>query len=311
MTKIESYLAYLASVRGLAENSLIAYRDDLARYSVYCERSGIVPEDATAADVRNFLGDRSFEGDAAVSINRALSSLRGFYRYLMRFAYRKDDPAEGQRNLKTPRNLPSFLWEEEMAAFARLPEQEHILWPERDKAIIMAMYSAGLRVSELVSLKLSSFSGMIGSNDIAMDNSVMERRMESARIIGKGNKERVVFFSEEARRALAEYLPSRNARVKGEQEMADGFLFVNKRGGPITAAGVRWVIRIYSDHFALPKNVHPHSLRHSFATHLMNGGADVRIVQELLGHASITTTQRYTHVNIEHLKKVYRETRGR
>jgi integrase/recombinase XerC len=313
MTKIESYLAYLSSVRGLAENSLIAYRDDLARYSVYCERSGVVPEDAAAHDVRNFLGDRSFEGDAAVSINRALSSLRGFYRYLMRFDYRKDDPAEGQRNLKTPRNLPSFLWEEEMAAFARLPEQEHILWPERDKALIMAMYSAGLRVSELVSLKLSSFSGMIshmtnGTIDVTIANRAMEIKMDSARVVGKGNKERIVFFSEEARRALAEYLPSRNARVKGED---GGFLFVNKRGGPITAAGVRWVIRIYSEHFAVPKNVHPHSLRHSFATHLMNGGADVRVVQELLGHASITTTQRYTHVNIEHLKKVYREARGR
>jgi integrase/recombinase XerC len=309
MVKIESYLAYLSSVRGLAENSLIAYRDDLARFSVYCERLGVLPEDAAAHDVRNFLGDRSFEGDAAVSINRALSSLRGFYRYLMRFEYRKDDPAEGQRNLKTPRNLPSFLWEEEMAAFARLPEQEHILWPERDKAIIMAMYSAGLRVSELVSLKLSSFNGMMnGKIDITMDSSTIENKMESARIIGKGNKERIVFFSEEARKALAEYLPSRNARIKGED---GGFLFVNKRGGPITAAGVRWVIQIYSEHFALPKNVHPHSLRHSFATHLMNGGADVRVVQELLGHASITTTQRYTHVNIEHLKKVYRETRGR
>jgi integrase/recombinase XerC len=293
MTKIEGYLLYLASVRGLAENSLAAYRADLVHFAGCCERAGVVPEDAAAQDVRNFLGDRSFEGDAAVSINRALSSLRGFYAYLMRFQYRKDNPAEGQRNLKMPRTLPSFLWEEEMAAFARLPEQEHILWPERDKALIMGLYSAGLRVSELVSLQLSSF----------------EAAMESARIIGKGNKERIVFFSGEARDAVAAYLPSRMARV-GEAQ-THGFLFVNKRGEPITAAGVRWIIGVYSERFPLPKKVHPHSLRHSFATHLMNGGADVRVVQELLGHASITTTQRYTHVNIEHLKKVYREARGR
>jgi integrase/recombinase XerC len=293
MTKVESYLAYLASVRGLSENSLIAYRADLAHFAGYCERSDILPEDAAAHDVRNFLGDRSFEGDAAVSINRALSSLRGFFAYLMRFEYRKDNPADGQRNLKVPRTLPSFLWEEEMAAFARLPEQEHILWPERDKALIMGLYSAGLRVSELVSLQLSSF----------------DATMESARIVGKGNKERIVFFSEEAREAVAAYLPSRMVRIGEAQK--HGFLFVNKRGEPITAAGVRWIIGIYSEHFPLPKKVHPHSLRHSFATHLMNGGADVRVVQELLGHASITTTQRYTHVNIERLKKVYRETRGR
>jgi integrase/recombinase XerC len=295
-TKIEEYLAYLASVRGLAEHSLIAYRADLAHFAGYCERSGVLPEDASKQAVRDFLGDRSFEGDAAVSVNRALSSVRGFYRYLTRFQYRKDNPAEGQRNLKTPRNLPSFLWEEEMAAFARLPEQEHILWPERDKAIIMALYSAGLRVSELVSLQLSSFCDMI------------QEKMGRARIIGKGNKERIVFFSEEARKALAEYLPSRKTKTG---DCDHGFLFVNKRGEPITAAGARWIIGIYSERFPLPKKVHPHSLRHSFATHLVNSGADVRIVQELLGHASITTTQRYTHVNIERLKEVYREARGR
>jgi integrase/recombinase XerC len=132
--------------------------------------------------------------------------------------------------------------------------------------------------------------------------------MKSARIIGKGNKERVVFFSEEARKALAEYLPLRAARIGGRDH---GFLFVNKKGEPVTAAGVRWIIGKYSERFPLPKKVHPHSLRHSFATHLVNGGADIRVVQELLGHASITTTQRYTHVNIERLKEVYRDARGR
>jgi integrase/recombinase XerC len=294
-SKTEAYLAYLASVRGLAEHSLTAYRADLAHFAVYCERLGVLPEDASKQEVRDFLGDRSFEGDAAVSVNRALSSLRGFYRSLARFQYRKDNPAEGQRNLKTPRTIPAFLWEDEMAAFARLPEQEHILWPERDKAIIMAMYSAGLRVSELVSLQLSSF----------------RDTMKSARIIGKGNKERVVFFSEEARKALAEYLPSRDMRIKKIKGGGHAFLFINKKGEPITAAGVRWIIGKYSERFPAPKKVHPHSLRHSFATHLVNGGADVRVVQELLGHASISTTQRYTHVNIERLKEVYRKTRGR
>jgi integrase/recombinase XerC len=305
MPKIEAYLAYLASVRGLSEHSLTAYRADLAHFSTYCERLDVLPENASKQEVRDFLGDRSFEGDAAVSVNRALSSLRGFYHYLTRFQYRNDNPAAGQRNLKTPRTLPDFLWEEEMAVFAQLPEQEHILWPERDKAIIMAMYSAGLRVSELVLLQLSSFSGMIRETRDTIKETI--DKMESARIIGKGNKERIVFFSEEARKAVAEYLPSRGMKIKDNH----AFLFINKNGDPITAAGVRWIIRKYSEHFPLPKKVHPHSLRHSFATHLMNGGADVRVVQELLGHASITTTQRYTHVNIERLKEVYREARGR
>jgi integrase/recombinase XerC len=276
-------------VRGLALNSIIAYRADLEHFAVYCERLGVVPEDASVQVVRNFLGDRSFEGDAAVSVNRALSSLRGFYAHLARFGYRKDNPAQGQTNLKTPRNLPDFLWENEMAAFARLPDKERVLWPERDKALILAMYSAGLRVSELASLKLSSFDGT----------------MESARITGKGDKERIVFFSDEARKALAEYLPLRNAKGKNDA------LFINKKGAPLTAAGARWIIKVYRERFHLPKNIHPHSLRHSFATHLMNGGADIRVVQELLGHASISTTQRYTHVTIERLKDVYHNARGR
>ena len=308
MIKIEAYLTYLASVRGLAENSLIAYRADLAHFAGYCERLGVLPENASKREVRDFLGDRSFEGDAAVSVNRALSSLRGFYRYLVRFQYRKDNPTEGQRNLKSPRNLPDFLWEEEMAAFARLPDEEHILWPERDKAVIMAMYSAGLRVSELVSLQLSSFNGRINGRIDNMNDKRDNGKMESARIIGKGNKERIVFFSDEARKAVAEYLPFRAARIRGDDHT---FLFINKNGEPITAAGVRWIIWRYCERFPVLKKVRPHSLRHSFATHLMNGGADVRVVQELLGHASITTTQRYTHVNIERLKEVYREARGR
>jgi integrase/recombinase XerC len=289
MTKIEEYVAYVSSVRGLALNSVIAYRADLEHFAVYCERLGVVPEDASVQVVRNFLGDRSFEGDAAVSVNRALSSLRGFFAHLVRFGYRKDNPVQGQANLKTPHNLPDVLWETEMAAFARLPETERILWPERDKALIMVMYSAGLRVSELVSLKLSSFDGT----------------MESARITGKGDKERIVFFSDEARKALAEYLPLRSGREKS------GALFINRKGGALTAAGARWIIRVYRERFQLPKNIHPHSLRHSFATHLMNGGADIRVVQELLGHASISTTQRYTHVTIERLKDVYHNARGR
>ncbi|MDR3161949.1 MAG: tyrosine-type recombinase/integrase, partial [Spirochaetaceae bacterium] len=193
------------------------------------------------------------------------------------------------RNLKSPKTLPSFLWEPEMARFAVLPETSGILWPARDKALILVMYSAGLRISELVSLSLPKLDSDLGGG----------------RVIGKGDKERFVFFSGEAREALAAYLPERQARIKAGGKNPTDRVFINRNGRAISIPGVRWIIARYAEQSGLGKHIHPHSLRHSFATHLVNSGCDVRVVQELLGHASLSTTQRYTHVDIERLKKVY------
>jgi integrase/recombinase XerC len=245
--------------------------------------------EADYSDIRGFIGDLSYEEASTVSINRALSSIRGFYRYLTRMEIRSDDPTATLRNLKTPRSLPVFLWEDEMADFAELPELKGILWPSRDKALILIMYSAGMRISEVASLNLFS----------------LERDRSGARVIGKGDKERYVFFSDEGREALADWLLVRKGRIPAERPTDR--LFINKRGGPITVGGLRWIIGQYAEQSGLQKSVHPHALRHSFATHLVNSGCDVRVVQELLGHASLSTTQRYTHVDIEGLKRVYSE----
>jgi integrase/recombinase XerC len=287
--RVEEYLGYLSSVRGVSERTASAYRRDLLHFSAYCANHGLSPEKASQAQVRGFIADLSAEGAASVSINRSLSSIRGFYRWMLRFGLRKDDPSSPLRNLKTPKTLPVFLWEAEMAHFSTLPEKAGILWPDRDKALILAMYSGGLRISEAASISLKS---------VAHDFS-------SARIVGKGNKERQVFFSEEAKEALLAYLPARKARIKAERPTDR--LFISLKGDPISVPGLRWIITKYSERSGLDKNIHPHSLRHSFATHLVNSGCDVRVVQELLGHASISTTQRYTHVNMEHLKKVYKK----
>jgi integrase/recombinase XerC len=284
---VEEYLGYLRSVRGLSERTEGAYRGDLLRFAAYCDNNDIRMETASPYEAQRFIGDLSAEGISAVSVNRALSSIRGFYRWLVRFGRRKDNPVGNLRNLRTPQTLPSFLWEGEMADFADLPDTAGILWPLRDKALILAMYSAGLRISELAGLSLRSLDGDLGG----------------ARALGKGGKERRVLFSDEGREAIAAYLPARQARVKAERPTDR--LFVNRRGGPISVAGVRWIIARYADRSGLQKNVHPHALRHSFATHLVNAGCDVRIVQELLGHASLSTTQRYAHVDMERLKQVY------
>jgi integrase/recombinase XerC len=284
---VEEYLAYLSSVRGLSERTSSAYGQDLRHFGAYCANHDFLPEKADAHQVRGFIADLSAEGAASVSVNRALSSIRGFYRWLVRFGNRADDPTASLKNLKTPTTLPAFLWEGEMALFSELPDTAGILWPERDKALILAMYSGGLRVSETAALSLKT----------------MESDLSGARIIGKGNKERQVFFSEEAQEALHAYLPARQQRIKAEHPTDR--LFISRKGAPISVPGLRWIISKYAERSGLGKNIHPHSLRHSFATHLVNSGCDVRVVQELLGHASISTTQRYTHLNMEHLKDVY------
>jgi integrase/recombinase XerC len=287
---VREYLSYVESVKGGAARTLEAYGNDLSRYANYCTNHKIIIEEATPYEVQNFIADLSAENMAAASVNRCLSSIRGFYRWLIRFNKRKDNPCTSLRNLKIPQKLPSMLWEDEMADFASLPQASGILWPQRDKALILAMYSAGLRISEVTSLNMENISASF----------------DEARITGKGDKQRYVFFSEEAKTAIAEYLPQRAARLGMiGNDGKKGALFISRKGQPISVPGVRWIINRYAQYSALGKNIHPHTLRHSFATHLVNSGCDVRVVQEMLGHSSISTTQRYTHINMEKMKKVY------
>ncbi|MCL2265062.1 MAG: tyrosine-type recombinase/integrase [Treponema sp.] len=290
MGVIQEYLNYLEAVRGCSHRTLEAYGNDLLRYANYCGNRGITPEKAEAYEVQQFIADLSAEDMAATSVNRCLSSIRGFYRWMNRFNKRQDNPCYALKNIRTPVRMPEVLWENEMADFASLPEKSGILWPERDKALIMVMYSAGLRISEVVSLNRANISPSF----------------DEAKITGKGDKQRYVFFSEQAKEAVLEYLPHREARLKmAGLDGKNSALFINRKGKPISVPGVRWIISRYAQQSGIGKNIHPHALRHSFATHLVNSGCDVRIVQEMLGHSSISTTQRYAHINIEKMKKVY------
>ncbi|MDR2500612.1 MAG: tyrosine-type recombinase/integrase [Treponema sp.] len=288
---IEAYLRYIQSVRGLAEHTLRAYCRDFDLFAAYCENHDWQVLDLGAVEARGFIRELSAQGLAAVSVNRILSALRGFYRWLIRMGIRADNPLEQLKNLKAPKTLPVFLWEEEMAEFAAQPELSDILWPPRDRALILGMYSAGLRIGEGVSLRVQSLEG----------------DLRGARVVGKGGRERRVFFSSEAREALGQWLPVRSLSLGKGAASGEGQdrLFINRRGGGLSASGVRWIISRYREQSGSSKNIHPHALRHSFATHLVNGGCDIRVVQELLGHASLSTTQRYTHVDIEGLKRVY------
>jgi len=290
MNIVYEYLDYLKAVRGCAMRTLESYNNDLQRYVNYCTNHNIIPEKAESYEVQCFIADLSAEQMAATSVNRCLSSIRGFYRWMVRFNKRKDNPCSALKNIKIPVKMPSVLWENEMADFAELPETAGILWPLRDKALIMTMYSAGLRISELVSLYMENISASF----------------EEAKITGKGDKQRYVFFSQETIETVKEYLPVRAERLRVcGLDYKKGALFINRKGQPVSVSGVRWIISQYAGRSHLGKNIHPHALRHSFATHLVNSGCDVRIVQEMLGHSSISTTQRYTHINIEKMREIY------
>lgn len=281
--RIESYLAYLQAVRNLSPHTVSSYRNDLALYESYLARNGRNVEAAEASDVRGFMAGLVQDGYAAASVNRSLSAVKGLYRYILRFHGGSVNPARDVEGLAAGRPLPKFLFEDEMAGLIESATGNGFA-PVRDRALLEVLYSTGCRVSEVSFLRLSDLD--IGKG--------------TARVMGKGRKERVVFLSGSARKAVEAWLPFRAAKAKGEP-----WLFVNARGGQLTSRGIAWILERRVACLGINKRVSPHAFRHSFATHLVGRGADVRVVQELLGHANISTTQVYTHVDLERLREVY------
>jgi integrase/recombinase XerC/integrase/recombinase XerD len=298
----EDYLAYLGSVRNLSPHTLESYRKDLEKYEQYLSASGVAAREAGLEQARGFVGALSKRGLAPRSVNRIVCGVRGWYRYMERRNEVGSNPFAEIRSLRTEKRLPSFLFEDEMARLLdmpRLPDPSAAadgdgFWKLRDRAVLETLYSTGCRISELVSLDLA---------DLDLKN-------RSALVMGKGSKERNVFLGAEALAVLREYLSLREQHLRGGKSSPDldaqKALFINHRGKRITDRGVRFVLASYLRAANFGKRVTPHTFRHSFATHLLDRGADIRAVQELLGHSSLTTTQVYTHVGLERLKKVYR-----
>ncbi len=293
----EDYLSYLRSVRNLSPHTLESYAIDIQKYVAFLEERGVQPTQAGLAEARGFVGRLSRDGLSARSVNRIVSGVRGWYRYMERRGEIGANPFAEIRSLHTEKRLPSFLFEDEMARLIELPSQtscpeEDSFWKLRDRAALETLYSTGCRISELVSLN-------IGDLDL---------KGSSARVMGKGSRERNVFLGASAVTALREYMRCRSTfapKAPPSPEAARA-VFINQRGGRITDRGVRFILGEYLARANLGKRVTPHTFRHSFATHLLDRGADIRAVQELLGHASLSTTQVYTHVGLERLKKVYR-----
>jgi len=304
------WLDHLRVERGAADNTLTSYRRDLARYGEFLGGRGISdPAAVRESDVTEFLASLR-EGTperpplSASSAARTLVAVRGFHRFLVLEGVTDTDPAEGVAPPKVPKRLPkaiSIKDVENLLSAASLGDTPASL---RDRAMLEVLYGAGARISEVVGLDLDD----IDFGDI--DPADIHREPGSVRLFGKGRKERVVPLGSYAREAVTAYTvrarPSMASRGKGTPA-----LFLNLRGGRLSRQGAWAAIHAAAERAGLGDSVSPHTLRHSFATHMLDGGADVRVVQELLGHASVTTTQIYTMVTVQHLREVYAEAHPR
>jgi len=285
---LEKFLHHLTLERGLSSNTVDSYRLDLKRYIKYLKN---LKKNSFAKvkvyDVSKFVLILFDLGLSASSISRNLSAIRSFHKFLIRENYTKADPTESVESPKLWRRLPQVFDQNEMELLLDQPKGEDPL-TLRDKAILEFMYATGVRVSELISLKMSNLLFEIGC----------------VRIWGKGEKQRVVPIGEMAIFCTKRYL--RDSRPKLAHFKSGDFLFLNFRGKKLSRMGAWKIIRKYVLKAGIQKKLTPHTIRHSFATHLLEGGADLRAVQEMLGHADISTTQVYTHLDQEYLKEVHR-----
>lgn len=290
IAQIEPFLSWLLVEKGYSPHTADNYQRDLREFLGFCG-DDCTPEQVTAVTVRAFVATL-YATNASASVARKLSTLRTFFSFLRRRVGLVADPLVGIVGPKRGRHIPAFLTVDEVFALIEAPTTADRYW-RRDRAAMELLYSTGMRVSELVTGNLEDF-------DLAA---------EMVRVRGKGNKERLIPFGRPAREALCQYLPEREslilARATRGQEIERQALFLNGRGTRLTARSVERFVQSYGLQAGIGVPVTPHALRHSFATHLLEMGADLRTVQELLGHVSLSTTQQYTHLNIDHLAQVY------
>lgn len=293
--RLQGFRAYLTHNKGYSEHTVRNYVSDVRQFLLYLEERGQGSTAETADDyvIRGFLSSR-FAQNGKASLARKLSALRCFYRFLLLEGRVASNPAALLAMPKRERMLPNFLSVDDVFRVLETPGDDSFI-RARDRAMLELLYGSGLRVSELVGLNLE---------DVKTDLQVL-------RVWGKGRKERVVPFGDKAREALEKYLVHRGEVLqrKGPQEeggkIEEGPLFLNRSAGRLTARSVARRLDGYVRALRLPAEISPHALRHSFATHLLDSGADLRAIQELLGHASLATTQRYTHLSLDRIMEVY------
>ncbi len=320
---IAAYLDHLAVERGVSRHTTSAYRRDLRRYAAFLQARGVTePGEVTQALVVEFAvslstgerrpsegrtdtgteseAERSENGEwlrpplASTSVARAVVAVRSLHRFAVEEGTCSNDPAAEVQPPQPPRRLPKALSLDQVQAILEVPDRDSELGL-RDRALLELLYGTGARVSEAVDLDVDDVSRLVGAP---------ADQTPGLRVLGKGSKERIVPLGSYARAALSEYLVRARPLLAGRGK-ATPALFLNARGGRLSRQSAWSVLQSTAERAGLKAHVSPHTLRHSYATHLLDGGADVRVVQELLGHASVTTTQIYTLVTVDHLREVY------
>lgn len=292
---LDAFLHHIKDVKGASAHTVKAYAEDLSQFVDYAETQGVT--DIHAADsalLRSFLAYLQSLGLARASRARKTATLRSFFSYLAKQSLLARSPAVGLRSIKTERRLPKYLRSDEMEALLAAPDAATAIGL-RDRALLETLYASGMRAGELVTLCLG---------DVNYDEGVI-------RVIGKGDKERITLLGRQAVFALERYIRKGRPELVLQAEKDDGALFVNRYGARLSDRGVRKLFDRYCAAASTHLKITPHVLRHTFATHLLSNGADLRLIQELLGHASVATTQMYTHVTTERLQEVYEKAHPR
>lgn len=288
--KIDSFCEYLASVRRYSSHTLAAYKRDLSALAAYCELHAITGWDAvTQHHIRQFAAIEHANGLNGRSLQRRLSAVRSFYRHLLRSKFARSNPAVGVRAPKSPRKLPATLDVDQTSQLLNISDDDALAI--RDIALMELIYSSGLRLSETVALNLAQ----------------LDLKTGTVTVTGKGQKTRIVPVGQRAFSALKLWLDHCES-LRGDEKDA---VFLSRRGKRLSPRTVQQRLKVWAIKQGIAADLHPHMLRHSFATHLLESSGDLRAVQELLGHANLSTTQIYTHLDFQHLAEVYDKTHPR
>jgi integrase/recombinase XerD len=296
--EINRFITYLAVEKGFSDNTLAAYRNDLSQLAVFAEedanKRGVPPSWANfnRQGMLSYLLNLKERSYVATTQARKIAAAKSFFSFLMNEGAIKNNPTENLTSPSVGRSLPKPITHAEAMKLLEQPTKSSTPEAKRDSAMLSLLYASGMRVSELVSLNL---------DDITSDGFV--------RCFGKGNKERLVPIAQRAIIAIEEYV--KEARPKIVRNNEEKALFLNRRGDRLTRQGFWQILKGYAKSAGLDKEITPHTLRHSFATYMLSGGADLRLVQELLGHANISTTQVYTHLTSEHVRQTYEKSHPR
>ena len=287
---LKEYLTVLRLEKNLSDNTVASYKNDISSLLKFLEAYNIGdPSEIKLSHLSGFFKELNTAGLNSSSAARYYSSLKGFFKYLFVSNYITENPIEKLASPKLSKNLPSVLSFPEVDAILSKPDVDNKLGL-RDKAMLETLYACGVRVSELINIKIS---------DLFFDE-------EMIRVFGKGSKERLIPIGGSARNWINKYLTGSRPLLE-KKAKSGNFLFLNGRGTKISRMGAWKIVDRYVHEAGIEKEVHPHTFRHSFATHLLEGGADLRAVQEMLGHADISTTQIYTHIDREYIKQIHKQ----